>query len=85
MKVMFSVVCLFSAFIIRSYIIYLYGTMCGVNIFDWSTWHQVFHADSLTCQTLEWGIEHSNDFLISLGISVGLYVLQSIKKEMRLR
>ena len=78
MKILISIVSILSAIIVRSYLVYLYGTMCGVNLFNWNTWGKVFHGDSFTCQSIEWAIHHSRDVLISVGTAFGLFILTKV-------
>ena len=66
------------ALILRSYVIYLYGTMCGVNVFDWNSWSHIFYTKSLLCDTFEIIIKHSSEIILSLVTALGMYVMNRV-------
>jgi hypothetical protein len=85
MRILISIVSVILAIIIRSYVIHIYGIVCGVNLLNWNTWSNVLHTDSATCTALEWTIKHSNQFLVSVVTALGMYILSELKSFTKMR
>jgi len=85
MRIFVSIISVLLAIVIRSYVIHLYGIICGINILDWTTWSNVLHTDAATCTALEWTIKHSNQFLVSIVTALGMYILSELKSFTRVQ
>ena len=70
-------------FLARAYLAHLYGSLCGVSLFDWNTWGNVLRLDSPVCNALEWSIYHSKSFMVVTTTGLSAYVMGFFQKEVK--
>ncbi len=69
--------------ITRAYLTYLYGKLCGINLFNWNTWGNIIILDSPFCNALEWSMYHSKTFTVITFTGMWTYFMGYLQKELK--